>query len=813
MRKLLIFLAAAGTLIAAGFELGKAPCTIYHVSRNALQAREMADFLKKVYGHTYPVKVFREKYRQFPGIFIGVRPANLKMDFDETLEYCVRHIAGDQLYLFGNRDARLKGTAFAVYDFLEEVCGVRYLWPGELGTVAEPAAPVTLKDETRKTVPFFTRRMVNSYHYGINSLAAPDAYALNRWQEHHRVGTSRFGSAAHAFDGLVPRSKYGKTNPEYYSLVSPEQWIGQPKPDKPTRRNDPLMSGPWQLCTSNPDVRRIIAEKISKQKPGYMTSISPNDGFGFCECANCVAQDGKPRPNREYGVKDLTNRIYNFASDVAWQAHKLNPKSKIGMFAYSFFDGVPDGNIKFPPDTMFLSFCYIISFMDAKEEAGLEKTIRGLSATGAKVHGREYWNTHYFLDYPLSHSRKIARNIKVLHECNATGLTGEPGNSFGPKATDLYILMKMVWAPTLKREDILMDFCKKGFGEKAAPVMYELFEKIEDWTERLTNNFSRHRGENYHHYDNLYAARIRGMAWCYNEDFQKMCESYYTKALKLADTPVRKDRIRYIRRGTRYAKYVTDAMNGYADLAAAGINMALTQPSGKIIRMEKKNLLKLARDVEKAAKARRAYALHNSYGLCVSTPRVLSGNNPRSRPWLFFAQKMGLDLVRGNFNYLVNGAFEYNGYSWELKGNNGVLMKTLREANHDGEYTFKAFCHGGQGISLKVELPAGSSASAVNLRKVSPEEPQTAWFSMFVKIDGDNDPRKYLDVEFAGQKLEAVLLPAEIEDGTSWKELRFKNITIPAGEHTFKINFRNPGRDKVTLYLDDLVLKMKELVK
>jgi len=84
---------------------------------------------------------------------------------------------------------------------------------------------------------------------------------------------------------------------------------------------------------------------------------------------------------------------------------------------------------------------------------------------------------------------------------------------------------------------------------------------------------------------------------------------------------------------------------------------------------------------------------------------------------------------------------------------------------------------------------------------------------MFVKIDGDNDPRKYLDVEFAGQKLEAVLLPAEIEDGTSWKELRFKNITIPAGEHTFKINFRNPGRDKVTLYLDDLVLKMKELVK
>ena len=811
MKKLFLFLLAAASLVAAGFELGKSPCTIYHISRNALQAREMAAFLNKVYGHTYPVKVFKEKYRNTPGIFIGVRPNGLNMEFDETLEYCVRHISGEQLYLYGNLDQRLNGTAFAVYDFLEEVCGVRYLWPGELGTVVEPAKPVTLKDSTRKTVPFFTRRMVNSYHYGIGSLAAPDAYALKRWQEHHRVGTSRFGSAAHAFAGLLPREKYGKEHPEYYSLVSPDQWIGKPKPDKPTRRNDPLRRGPWQLCTSNPEVRRLIAEKVAKQRPGYMSSISPNDGFGFCECANCVAQDGKPRPLREYGVKDLTNRMYNFASDVAWQAHKINPKTKLGMFAYSFFDGVPDGKITFPPDSMFLSFCYIISFMDAKEEAALEKTIRGLAATGAKVHGREYWNTHYFLDYPLSHSRKIARNIKLLHECNASGITGEPGNSFAPKATDLYILMKMTWDPTLKREDILMDFCKKGFGEKAAPVMYELFEKIEDWTEKLTNNFSQHRGENYHHYDNLYAARVRGMAWCYNEDFQKMCESYYAKALKLADTPIRKERIRYIQRGTRYAKYVTDAMNGYADLAAAGLNMALTQPSGKIIRMEKKNLLKLANHAIKAGKARRTYALRNSYGCAISAQRPLSGNTPRSRPWLFFAEKMALDLTGDNFNYMVNGAFEYNFYSWDVKTANGAELKTLREAHHDNEYTFKAICHAGQGISLRATLPAGSSATVTNERKISPDTAQIARFQLFVKSEGD--PRQYIDVEFAGKKLQAILLPSDAEDGTGWKELRFKAEKIPAGDHTLKITLRNTGKEQTTLYIDDLVLKMKEDAK
>ena len=104
MKKLLIALISAAVLSLAAFELGKSPCTIYHIARNALQAKEMAAFLRKVYGQQYTVKLFREKYRKSPGIFIGVRPAGLQMEFDESREYCVRHIAGDQLYLFGNQD-------------------------------------------------------------------------------------------------------------------------------------------------------------------------------------------------------------------------------------------------------------------------------------------------------------------------------------------------------------------------------------------------------------------------------------------------------------------------------------------------------------------------------------------------------------------------------------------------------------------------------------------------------------------------------------------------------------------------------------
>ena len=42
------------------------------------------------------------------------------------------------------------------------------------------------------------------------------------------------------------------------------------------------------------------------------------------------------------------------------------------------------------------------------------------------------------------------------------------------------------------------------------------------------------------------------------------------------------------------------------------------------------------------------------------------------------------------------------------------------------------------------------------------------------------------------------------------QEVRVAQVKVPAGDHTFKISFKNAGKAPVTLNLDDLVLRMKE---
>ena len=792
------------------FVLGEADTAVFYPKQYEKLAAEAAGYMTQVFGKKFTPKAYTAADKDKPGIFIGIRPAGVKVDVDESKEYCVRHVGNSRLYLFGNKGKQLMGTAFAVYDFLEKECDVRWLWPGKLGTVVDPRPPKKLKNGTTIFVPAFERRMTSSFTYGMASMPAKERGDLNLWLDHQKAGTSLFAVGSgfqHAFNGLMPREKYGKEHPEYYSLVTPAQWIGEPKPDKPTRRNDWTRRGPWQVCTSNKDVRRIIAEKIAAPKDGKIRSISPNDGFGFCECVECQKQDGKPRPLRKTGVRDMTNRMYNFAEDIANQVYKKNPKAKVGMFAYSFYDGVPDGKINFPGNT-YLSFCYMVMFLDPKQEEELNKHLEGLAGTGGRVIGREYWGTHYTMNYPLSHSRKIDRNLKTLYKVKAAGIYGETGKDFAARATDLYILMKLSWEPTLKREDILHDFCNRGFGPKAGPVMYELFEKIEDWVEKTSCHFADHLGPNFKYYDNGYAARNRAMADCFNKDFQKMCDGYLSKAMKLADTPERKARVAFIQRGTKLAQYTTDTINAYADMAAAGINMPLTQPSGKMIRMEKKNLQKVAAASWKAAQAKSRYfnviKNDNAFGGGVHGSHVRLG----LRPWIILTEKAMLDLSANRYNYLVNAAFEYYGYSWEMTAANGAKIELTRNCNHDADDNFMVQCHAGQGVSLQVDLPAGGSAELVNLRKISPDQDQLVNVRMFVKCA--QDPLKYMTVEFAGQTLKGIPLPAAAQDGSGWQEVRFAQVKVPAGDHTFKISFKNADKAPVTLNLDDLVLRMKE---
>ena len=797
-KQLIISALLCCTVIASAFELGKSDAVIYYNARNKNHAAELGTYLNKVFGKKYTLKA-ATKVSNLPGLFVGFQRKADKINVPEEKEFTAVSVDGNQLFIYGRDNKFLNCTGYAVAEFLEKYAGVRFLWPGELGTVAEKKAPVTIKDGLDLYVPPFDIRLTNSYK---------GSGKLKDWIRHRKIGSSirRRGSGfQHAFASLFPRKKYGKTNPEYYSLVTPEKWVGTPKPTVPTRTNE---YGPNQICTSNPEVRRIIAEKLAANKDDVVRSISANDGFGFCECANCKAQDGPDANRFRAGHQMVTNRMHNFAQDIATQVKKLNPKGKVGMFAYSFYDGIPDFKIKYPGN-MYLSYCYMVyAAKDLAAEKVINDKLLALSATGAKVVGREYWGTHYTMNYPLSHSRKIDRNLKTLLKGNAAGIYGEPGSSFASRGSDHYILSKLAWDPTLKREDILMDFCVSAFGKKAAPVMYELFEKIEDWTQNGVANKEK-RGVNYPYYTNSYAEFNRLMSDMYNDQFIKMCNGYFKKAAKLLDTPERKARFEYIKNGIMYAKYISDALVAYRDLAAMGMNMSLTQPSGLNTVMERSAIAKVASRAAAASKAKRDFAISRggNYGFYHS----FRSDSLNLRPWQTLSEIALSDIRTGNYNFLVNGAFEYTTYSWDISGSGKAVH--VYDTNCDDPANYMVHSHANQGISVKVDLEPGQNMKFVQKRKIGAKDRNTVRGQIMVRCEGN--PEEFVSAYLGDKKIELKWANEGLNDKDGWCELRFKAFDIEPGTYDFRMEVANPkgffGGKAETIYFDDLKVQLKKI--
>lgn len=809
MKELIAVACGVVALTGGAFELGQSDATIWTSKENRPAATELSENLAKVFGKAFAVKDAPKAITDQKGIFVGIVPPDYRVTWDATRDCSVRIVEKDRVWLFGNDGKEVHGTANAVYDFLERYAGVRWLWPGELGTVADPQGPVAIPDESVSYVPPFRRRLTSSFSAYLRGMTKDEAADLSAWMRHRRVGSSLTSRGAsgfqHSFSGRMPRAKYGKEHPEYYALVSPERWIGEPKPTEPTRLSDSMMPGPWQVCTSNPDVRRIFAEQIIAAKTEDIMSISPNDGYGFCECPACRAQDPEGQGIGP-GVYDVTDRMYDFLSDIAWQVYKASPTSKVGLFSYSFYDKVPVKKFNLPPN-VYLSCCYLVYRMNRKQEAELAEKLTGLSRMGAQIVGREYWGTHYTMRYPLSHSRKIDRNLKLLHKLGAAGIYGETGASFGVRATDLYLLALLAWDPTADRAAALADFCTKAFGPKAGPVMYELFESIEDRVESKVETLADDHAKAFAHYRNTYADFNRFMATIFDDGFSAMCEKGCKKALKLADTPVRKARIDYFAAGLGFAKLTTESLRSLGDLAACGNDVPLTMPSDNEIRMEKSVLIKVANRAIDAENGRRRFPLHHKQSNILTSD--MRSEALSLRPWRTMAERARQLLRSDRYNYLVNGSFEYSGYSWDVSGDGTNVYSTAR--NHDADDNWMVQYHHKQGISLELNVAPHGTMRVRNLRKVSPAEPRSAVFAMFVR--SERDPLPFLKVTFGGQELKGFDVSRDVPLEDHWHELRFRPVRIPAGDHVFEIVAANPGDGTLTLNFDNLDLRLVNPVR
>jgi hypothetical protein len=215
-------------------------------------AEELVRHVEKASGVTWPI-VTESTATTGPRIYLGpcrVFGTELEALAPEAARLRVTDeavfIAGDD----GGGDplevSTRAGTLWGVYEWLERDLGVRWLWPGDLGTFVPKTRTIIARTTDEIIAPRFLRRHIRP---GLGFESAHPALGLTKaaakqfsdeqkvYLRRHRMGRSQSISYGHAFTDWW--EKEGKTHPEWFQQLD----SGKRGPSK--------KNGRFSMCVSN----------------------------------------------------------------------------------------------------------------------------------------------------------------------------------------------------------------------------------------------------------------------------------------------------------------------------------------------------------------------------------------------------------------------------------------------------------------------------------------------------------------------------------------------------------------------------------
>jgi len=283
-------------------------------------AQELTNFLSRVLGAPVPVGANAEGRRT--AILLG-RAAGLDVAALERDAFRTKVEASDS----GNSVVRIAGrdgkedvfrrawrfgavtrceyaTLFGVYAFLEDYAGVRFYFPGELGTVANRRAAVEVPVQDRTTAPWFAVRSMIMSRDGVWYEPLPEGWhpnsgkALNWLRQ--RFETTRI-PCCHGQNGFKIVERFAATHPEYCQLRNDGTRCTSLDRER-------VGSHPKQLCQSSGIWDVFHDDIVASGRTGYV-DVMPQDGYVPCECPACQA---KYRRNPDGTLAE------NYASELVW---------------------------------------------------------------------------------------------------------------------------------------------------------------------------------------------------------------------------------------------------------------------------------------------------------------------------------------------------------------------------------------------------------------------------------------------------------------------------------------------------------------
>ncbi|MFA5240586.1 MAG: DUF4838 domain-containing protein [Phycisphaerae bacterium] len=388
-----------------------------------------------------------------------------------------------------NDDTTPMGTLFAVYNYLNDNVGVRWVWPGEAGTFVPKTAILFSGKALDKTnsPQLIHSRMRDGTGLGpwqnVFSEAEYQKAMLERqvWLRRHQFACGTSFQYGHAFGQYWKR--FGETHPDFFALRSD----GKRSPSD----TEPHLV---QMCVSNPELhKQIIQDWVNNQRSykGPFINGTENDRReenSSCLCDRCKAWDpaGMVYPKEQLLHNNLSDRYARFWLALQKEGEKYNPDATVLGYAYA--------NYSNPPKETKLNSRIIVGIVPPFDYP-LDKTNRnntndrwkGWSATGASLYLRpNYFLAGYCLPFIFAHQFGDDYKFAYNHGMVATDFDSLTA-MFGTQGPNLYMVARLNDNPNMSVEEVLDDYYST-FG-KAAPEIKNYFDLWEKLTSKRDNEF------------------------------------------------------------------------------------------------------------------------------------------------------------------------------------------------------------------------------------------------------------------------------------------------------------------------------------
>ena len=488
----------------------------------AKAVNDLAEYLKKISGAVFPI-LTEVNDSQTPKIMVGRGLAQNRLGAAEIRglgsEDLLVRACGEDLVLAGGGP---RGTAYAVYSFLEQDIGCLWFSPYDefVPHKSDLAVPSELN---RREAPAFKERCLMGEFYSMGVPYEQEGAFLLRNKISQNKGNPEWGEVSRfdmdptfhsIFYYIVPPDSIDPAKGSYHDpkdVVS----IFREHPDWFSMMGGKRV-GDSHLCFSNPELREVFTRHflaaIEKKTSDFMTRVVPDvkkkgggggpytlvfnisrrDVPGLCECERCQAlirREGTPLAP-----------LWDFIVELAKTVKEKHPEVLLSSGLYGS-EGAAPATLCFP-DNVMLIFCSsgdnLAASFEHPSNSELLKTLQGWVAKVCHVVIWYYPNPYDDTQgLPLGNFSVLQNNFRLFKRLGIEGFYYVENDSWGMmeghRMVDLqnWLIAKLEWNPEQSLETLITAFTDPYYGP-AAPYVREYINQIERATAGMKTPFSSH---------------------------------------------------------------------------------------------------------------------------------------------------------------------------------------------------------------------------------------------------------------------------------------------------------------------------------